>query len=203
MKITKIEEQKKAKNRVNIYIDNEFAFGISSLLLVDYDLYKGKEISSSEIEKYKEGDNLSKCLTRAYRFLSFRPRSEKEMREKLLEKYDEETVKKSIKKLKNLNYVNDEEFARMWINSRRSGRSKKALEFELKKKGVDAELINKSLSNLNKDDEVDAALKLVQSRRKYQGLSGNEAYQKIGGFLSRRGYSYEIIKEVIKKISGL
>jgi regulatory protein len=178
--ITKIEEQKKAKDRVNIYVDGVFSFGLSALLLVDYDIYRGKEIAETEIEKYKEGDSLSKCLAKAYRFLSYRMRSEKEMRDKLLEKYEDATVSAAIEKLKGYNYVNDVDFARAWVRSRKDGRSIRTLEFELKQKGLSADDIMSSVSELDKEDEYTAALALIESRKKYKGLTKDEAYQKIG-----------------------
>lgn len=199
--ITKIEEQRKLKNRVNIYIDGEFSFGLSSQLLIDYDLFKGKELSPEEIERIKEGDSLTKCLSKAYRFLSYRPRSEKEMRDKLLEKFDPQTVDRAISRLEEFSYVNDSDFARMWVNSRGNGRSNRAIAYELKKKGVAPETIEESLAGIGRSEEFRAALELVQSRSKYRDLSKEEAFKKVGGFLSRRGYSYEIIKKVIEELN--
>jgi len=199
-KVTRIEEQKKDKNRVNIYIDDEFSFGMSALLLVDYDIYKGKEVTQKEIERYKEGDDLTKCLAKAYRFLSYRPRSEKEMRDKLLEKFDQDNVDEAIEKLKKYSYIDDAEFARAWVCSRESGRSAKAISFELKRKGIAPEIIEEATSGLNSEKELSLALDIVNSKSKYQGLTKPDAYKKVGGFLSRRGYSYEIIKKVIEEL---
>lgn len=201
MKITKIEEQKKAKDRVSVFVDGRFSFGISANLLVDFDIYKGKEVSASEVEKFKEGDNISKCLAKAYRFLSYRPRSEKEMSDKLLEKYEPKVVEGVIERLKKYRYIDDCEFSRLWVESRRSGRSARAISYELQRKGVAKEKIEEALELLDKDAELEAALVLVRSKSKYQNLTRDEAYQKIGGFLSRRGYSYEIIKKVISELS--
>jgi regulatory protein len=200
-KVTKIEEQKKKGNRVSIFLDDEFAFGMDVKLLVDFDLYKGKELTDAEIERIKEGESLSKCLDKAYRFLSFRPRSEKEMREKLLEKFPPTMVEEAIGKLKKFNLINDSEFARAWVNSRSMGRGSRALAFELQRKGVKKEVIEEALAELNKEDEYETALALVQKRSKYQGLTKDEAYKKIAPFLSRRGYSYDIIKKVIQEIT--
>lgn len=202
MKITSIESQKKRPGRVNVYLDGEFAFGISDKLLVDFDLYKGKELSQSELENIKGGENVGKAMDKAYRFLSFRPRSEKEMRDKLSEKFEQETVDEAIGKLKSYNFINDEEFARMWVNSRQSGRSAKALAFELKRKGLEKSVIDGALSDVDKESELESALELVRSKSKYQGLEKQEAYQKIGGFLARRGYNYDIIKKVIEEVAN-
>lgn len=201
MKITSIEPQKKTRGRVSIYIDDVFSFGITEKLLIDFDLYKGKEVTEKEIAKFKSGDSLAKCMEKAYHFLSYRPRSEQEMTRKLLEKYDEKTVDDAIEKLKEYNFVDDAEFARMWVNSRMSSRSKKALSFEMKQKGIFKEIIEEALADIDLDKEYEAALELVNKRAKYKGLNRNESYKKIAPFLSRRGYSYEVIKKVIDSIS--
>lgn len=201
-KITKIEEQKKRSDRVSIFIDEKFAFGVSSNALVDFDLYKGKELSERDIHKIKEGDSVSKCLDKAYRFLSYRARSEKEMQDKLLEKFETETVQEAIKRLKKYNLINDKDFATAWIRSRLCGRSKRALEFELKNKGVAKNIIDEALGAVSIDDEYNAAIELVAKKPKYRNLDRNEAYKKIGGYLSRRGYSYDIIKRVINEMSN-
>ena len=123
------------------------------------------------------------------------------MRDKLLEKFEPETVEPCIVKLKEYSFVNDPEFARMWVSSRGQGRSAKALSFELQRKGIDKLTIEEALEGVGKESELEAALALVKSKPKYRGLDRNEAYQKVGGFLSRRGYNYDIIKKVIDEIS--
>lgn len=198
-KITAIKKQEKRAGRVNIFIDDVFAVGISEKLLIDFDLFKGKELTSGELIKLKEAESVSKCLDKAYRFLSFRQRSEHEMWHKLAEKFDEAVVEQAIETLKKYDYINDRKFATFWIENRKMGRGKKALSFELKNKGIEKELIESSTNNINREEEIESALVLVSNKKKYRGLSGDEAYRKIGGFLSRRGYSYDVIKEVIKK----
>lgn len=201
-KITEISPQERAPHRVNIYVGGVFKFGIDERLLLDFNLYVGREITEAEIEKYKEGDNYQKCMDKAFRFLSYRMRSEKEMQDKLAEKFDEATVKKAIKRLKELKFVNDAEFARAWIESRKYSRGKKALSFELSRKGITKELVEDALLGLSSDDEFETALELVKKKSKYKGLDRNEAYQKVGSFLSRRGYSYDVIKKVIQEITN-
>lgn len=197
VKITSIKPQIKAPGRVNVYVDSEFSFGISEKMIIDFDLYKGKEITQNEIEIYKERDSLGKCLDKAYRYLSYRPKSEKEMRDKLLEKYEEKTVGEAIEKLKEYNFLNDKDFSRMWVEQRSVGRGKRALAFELKRKGIDKDTIEEALSEMDTDKEFESALRLVRGKEKYKNLDRNEVYKKIAPFLSRRGYSYDVIKKVL------
>jgi regulatory protein len=198
-KITEIRTQKK-KGRVNVYVNERFSFGISDALLIDFDLFVGKELSEREIKKIKEGNNKSKCLEKSFRLLSVRPRSEKELSEKLSKKFDKQTVNNTLEKLKDYKYLNDEEFTKSWISSRKTGRGKKALFFELKQKGIKKETLEKELGEISHKDELENAFSLVKKKTKYKNLSRNEAFKKVAPFLSRRGFSYEVVKKVINSL---
>lgn len=200
MQITKIESQKKAPGRVNVYVDGEFAFGLAEGLFLDYGLYKGKEVTAAEIEKIKEGDDLKKCLDKAYRFLSYRPRSEKEMKDKLLEKYQEPTALKAINKLKEYNLVNDNDFALAWVRSRQKQKGKKVIQLELTKKGIAKEVAAEALKGVTVDSELETAKALVLSKSRFKSLTKDEAFRKVSTFLGGRGYSYEVIKKIIKEL---
>lgn len=199
-KITKITSQKN-KERLNIYLDDDFAFGIKQELLLEYDLRVGQELDDSIIERIKASDELKKCLDKAYRYLSYRPRSEKEVRDKLLEKYPSATVTEAMAKLKKLNYVNDQQFVNFWLEARGNTRGPALLKSELLKKGVAKEIVDDNFNSTNKDKLLEDATTLIESKRKYRGLTKAELYKKVGPFLSRRGYSYDTVKEVVRRLS--
>lgn len=199
-KITRIETQKKAPGRVNIYIDGEYAAGFSAKLLVDLGLYVGKEVDPSAASSWIEADDYVKCLDKAYNYLSYRPRSEKEMREKLQEKYSPEISQKVIERLQEYNLINDFEFAKSWIASRQKGKGKRALEMELNKKGISKDIRAELLSKIEQTDEYGAALALVRAKSKYRELNRVEAYKKVAPFLSRRGYCYDTVRRVIDEL---
>jgi len=199
-KITKISVQKNTE-RLNIYLDGVFAFGIRQELLGDYDLRVGKELSKGEIARLNKDDELKRCLDKAYRYLSYRPRSEKEVTDKLLEKYPQKTVMAALKKLKEYKYVDDSAFIKFWLDSRASSRGPALLRLELSQKGVSKTLIEESLSSIDKEALIEDALKLVRGKKKYRDLDANDLYKKVAPFLSRRGYGYDIIKEVIRVIN--
>jgi len=199
-KITAIEPQKRT-GRVNIYIDNEFAVGIDEKLLIDFDLYKNKEINGRELDRLRNGVKDSQCLEYAYRLLTFRPRSIDEMEKKLLEKFEPNTVKTVVKKLIKYNYLNDKDFATMWVRERSVGRGRKALYFELMRKGISKEIAEDALNEITSETELETAIRLIKSKEKYKNLDHKSAYTKIGGFLARRGFSYEIIKKVINEVN--
>jgi regulatory protein len=198
IKITKISPQKNS-DRVSLYSGDEFIIGIDKDLLVDYHLGVDKELDQTLLQKLKKDDDLKKCLNKAYRYLSYRPRSEQEMSRKLQEKFEPKTVTLAIKKLKKFRYIDDTAFINFWLEGRGKTRGPALLKAELLRKGVSRESIETAFTK-TVETLTEEALDLIQSKRKYHNLPVDELYEKIGPYLGRRGYDYEVIKEVIKKL---
>lgn len=203
MRITNIKEQKR-KNRVNIYLDNKFAFGLSKKTLVDFGLSEGKELTESEIDKILEADQKVRALEKCFCWLGIRARSEKELENKLKEKgFVPKIIKKTIERVKEFGYLNDEEFTRLFIETKKiAAKGPIAISQDLKQKGVDKETIKKSLKKLYPPiEEREVALSLAKKKLNfYQNLSRQKVYQKLSRFLLQRGFSWPIVKEVLKKI---
>lgn len=143
-----------------------------------------------------------KLLDRAYHFLSFRPRSEKEIKDFLKKKGATEKIwEKIVKKLKKLGYLDDLEFACWWVEQRSlfRPRGKIALEVELRRKGISQEIISRVIEK--KVKELPLAKKAAQKKIKvYKNLPALEFRQKMSAFLSRRGFSWQTIKMVLEEI---
>ena len=154
-------------------------------------------------------DGFEKFYDKALRFLSYRPRSEKEVRDNLKKKSfghgsgpSETTIELIIKKLKEQRFLDDKGFTRWWIEQRTLVRptGRHLIKVELKKKGVDKELIDEIFNEIEDVvvNELELARKLVQRKiEKYRGMDRQRIYQKLGGFLSRRGFDYDTIKNAI------
>lgn len=196
-KITKISPQKNP-NRVSLYSDDDFVIGVDKDLLLEYGLTNGVELTTELIGKLKAADNDKKCLAKAYHFLSFRPRSEAEMRLKLSEKYTPPIVEKTIKKLKKYNLINDLEFAESWVRDRGKSRGPILLKAELTKRGLDREIIDMTLGKIERSSIIESARTLITSRRKFQVLDPKDRFKKIAPYLMRRGYDYDTIKEALR-----
>lgn len=202
VKITKISPQKN-KDRVNLYSDEEFIAGIDNSLLLEYGLSIGEELDDVLLKKLEAADEIKKALNKAYRFLSYRPRSENEVRSKLSERFAEEVVEKAVNKLKKLHYVDDSDFVSFWIEGRGNSRGPALLRSELLKKGISKSLVDEVLKGADRETMIDNAFRLITGKRKYQNLGPEDLYKKVAPFLARRGYSYDIIKEVIKKLEEI
>lgn len=150
-------------------------------------------------------DNFQKFYDRALRFLSYRPRSEKEITNFLKKKKVEPPIiSKIIKKLKEQNFINDEEFTKWWIEQRTHFRPRgiRVIKLELRQKGISQEIIDEILSNEDiKILSEESARKLIEKKIiSYKGLPKQELYQKLSQFLLRRGFDWETVKEVIDEV---
>lgn len=148
-------------------------------------------------------DHFEKYLGLVYRYLSIRNRSEKEIRDYLQKKNAPvEIIERLVATLYEQKFLNDEAFARSWVISRARfrPRGKRMLQMELQQKGISKELIEQVLTEENEEtpDELTQAKNLIARRiEKVRDLPRQEIYQKVGAFLARRGYSWEIIKKSI------
>ena len=197
--ITAIKPQEKRKNRFNVYLDGQFALAISNELLVREGLKVGQELSFEKKEELVAKDRLGKAQEQIYRFLSYRPRSEKEIYDYLgKKKLKDEEKEKIIKKLKEEKLIDDLEFARWFLEQRQTFRPKGsyALKQELRQKGIGEKIIDQVLPN--KEEELSLAKKaLVKAEKKYASFLGREKKEKLMAYLRRRGFSWEAVKKAV------
>lgn len=144
-------------------------------------------------------DEFEKNYNRALRFLSFRPRSEKEIKDYLTrKKVSSDIQQKIIKKLKEYKFLDDKQFASWWIEQRTKLKPKawRVIKSELKQKGINVENLE-----LKMPSDFEMAFALAQKRlKKYKNLPKQEFFEKMGRHLASKGFNYDIIKEVIAKI---
>ena len=211
-KITLIEPQKKSKERVNIFLDGQFAFGLSLELVYEKKLAIGQVLSEQHTIDLVQADQVEKLTNKSLRFLSFRPRSEKEIRDNLVlaekrKRRDEKSeiesgqygksIDKVIDKLKKLDQINDLEFAHWWVEqrSRFNPRGAPIIKAELFKKGVDKEIINEVL---NKEGEEELALKFLEKKKQFlKRMDEGEFKTKMTQVLVRRGFTWEVAKKAV------
>ena len=197
--ITALEVQKRNKERVNVYIDDEFAFGLN--LMDAATLRKGQALSEADIKALKSKDDAAKAMDSAVRFLAARPRSTAEIRRRLAKKdIEEAVVEEVIERLTSLNYVDDLEFARFWVRNREefNPRGEMALRYELRQKGIADAIIEEALAEL---DPTESAYRAARKKmRSLRNKEPDEQRNKLGAFLNRRGFSYETARTVVDRI---
>jgi len=199
--ITAIKPQRN-KKRVNIYLDNRFGFGLDLDNFVKLGLKVEEELSEEKIEEIVKKGEFQKTLDKLLKFATFRPRSEKEIKDWFKRKKVHESIYKGLfNRLKRLELVDDTKFAQWWVGQRSlfKPRGKRALEAELRMKGIKKELIENILSDLKVDEEKIAKELLLKKVYKWKNLPKREARQKMGQYLLRKGFGWEIIEKVLNK----
>lgn len=200
-KITKIEPQKKNPRRVSIFIDNEFALGVSHDVLLKFGLNEGINLSGEQLELLKREESKGQAKESALRSLSRTPKSTSEVSKRLKEKgFTEEVIKEVIHQLESYGYLNDQEFARVYSESclRAKPLGPKLLSQKLFKKGLNRELIEETVKEIYRQhDEVILAARLLAKRKGvYKGLDSRTARKRKADYLARRGFSWDAIREV-------
>src|SRR5512147_1679196 len=198
-KITAIEVQKRSPNRVNIHLDGEFAFGLARIVAAW--LRAGQELSDEKIEQLQADDARERAFQQAMLFLSYRARSESEIRQNLRKhEIPEPVIEQTLERLKQDGLANDHQFARAWVENRSTfrPRSRRMMAMELRQKGLNEEAVSSAVETV--DDEA-LAYEAAQKRApRFKGLEWNEFRKKLSDFLARRGFSYSVIAPVVTRI---
>jgi len=202
MIITAVERQEKHPQRYNIYLDGEYAFSVHEDILVKHRLLKGGVLESRLVESVLRDEERQKAYHAALRYMSGRPRSEKEVRDRLAAKgFEEEAIVSVLHQLNREGYLDDREFARMWaeqrVHSQKKGRQ--YVVQELKRKGIGRDRIQEALNQLDEQIEADHAYGLLSSR--WPKLSGEHRAkkQKLLAFLLRKGYTRSVIQQAVRQ----
>lgn len=199
--ITDIKRQRRVgSNRFNISLDGEYCFSLSDLDLSISGLRLGQELSSADVEKFKEQAGEAKAYALALRFLGIRLRSRRELVDYLdrkdCERSESETA---LERLEELGLVDDRRFAEAWIANRQavSPRSKQRLAQELVAKGIDRAVVDAALEEIDPEAEVTALKTLIERKQK---LSGYADERKLTAYLQRQGYRWNLIKEALQQL---
>ena len=201
--ITKIEEQKNNPERVSIFVDGDFLLGIAKEIFLQYNLSKGDTLIEDDVFNLASDDEVVKAKSYALNLLSYRKRSELELRERLEKKdYSQVSINQVIKILKRIDYLDDREFAKLWIRDKqRKAKGPLQIKIELSKKGVAERIIETEISNeypMEKEKEI--AREFISKRvKRYHDDSYQKKKRKLFQALERRGFSFDIIHELLEE----
>lgn len=199
-KVTALKVQRRNSNRVNVYLDQEFAFGLARIVAAWLNV--GQELSDDQVAALQSKDAIEAAYQQALHFISFRPRSEAEVRKRLGEKVaDPQVIDGVILRLHKADLIGDSQFARQWVENRNTfrPRSHRMLRYELHQKGVKEEDIQQALAET--DDEAELAYQAgTRYARRLAALEWEQFRTRLSGFLSRRGFPYGVTASVVHKI---
>ncbi|HHY23249.1 MAG TPA: regulatory protein RecX [Clostridiaceae bacterium] len=202
MRITSIEKGNQKDPVYKIYIDNEYSFSIPEEDYFKFNLYEKDEVSEEEIKIIKNAANFSAAKSKAFVYLSYKFRTEKEIRLKLSDNgFNSDVIEKVLNELKSEGYINDSLYVRKYLHDRRklNPKSKRMLMVELRKKGINKELIFEGLEEL-KLDNIIIAEELVRKKFKDIDISQKKIERKVFQFLQYRGFNAGEIRTVIRKL---
>jgi len=195
MIITKIQ---KSQNNYFIYIDENFIFKANQKDLDYLKLNENLNITQSDynyIIKYV----YDKARNSAYKFLGYKARTEKELRIKLGDSYNDYIVNEIVELFKKHNYINDENYAEMYIKNRIESKSIKSIKYELTQKGICRDIIDNIINDLNIND-LNTAIKVLEKKFKIITDINQKQKEKIYSYMLRKGFDYETINKILKTI---
>ena len=214
MKITDISLQARDNNRVNVSVDGVYSFSLDIAQVTDLNLKVCRELSDGELEELQEESQFGKLYMRALAYCLRRPHSVKEVRDYLWRKtqpalrkrqtgmnnpvvYSERVASRVLRKLQQKAYVDDEAFARWWVENRQlsKGVSRRKLTAELRSKGVHADIIAQTLEKTDRTDEQELRKVIAKKHRRYAGDR-----QKFVQYLVRQGFSYDGVVSTLNDV---
>ena len=198
-KVTALKYQQKNRQRVNVYLDGQYAFGLQASIAAG--LRVGQALSAEEIAQLQNRDLAEVAYEGALGFLGYRPRSHAEVEAYLVRRKASPAVTRTvIARLAAVGLVDDDAFARYWVENRESfrPRGRRSLRFELRRKGVPDTVVESATQEI---DETDSAYRAAQERaQRLSSLDYPVFRRRLGGFLQRRGFDYEVVKETVDRL---
>lgn len=197
-KITALQFQRHDKDRVNVYLDGEFAFGLAAIEAAR--LHVGQRLDDEEIIQLRRQDEIERAYDRALNYLSYRPRSKAEVRRNLRSKdVKDEIVEAVIDRLVRAGLLDDEEFARYWVDNRTqfNPRGFRGLRYELRQKGVSDDTIDDALATF--DVETAARKAAEEGARRLSHVDPQDFRRKLRAYLARRGFSYTVVRPLVQE----
>ena len=200
MRITRLERSRGQK-QITLTLDSQMQMLISAEVCLQMGLRVGDDLSEPQIESLHEAQARRACLDSALRLLSYRQRTESELRDRLMQKrLRSEIVAATISRLRTAGLLDDAQFARSWVGSRnqRAPRSRRLAAAELRARGVTRGVVEDVTATI---DERDAAYRAAERRAlSLADLPYVEFRRRIGGLLLRRGFDYEVVKETVQML---
>ncbi|MGC4190353.1 MAG: regulatory protein RecX [Thermomicrobiales bacterium] len=199
--VTAITPQRHDPERVSVFLDGEFAFGLHADLVLEHGLYPGLVLDERTARNLLAADEIRRAVAAALNALAYRARSEGEIAQRLRQKgFAPDAIEDALERLRGWHYVDDRDFAARWIENRQDHRprSERMLAQELRQKGVDADTIATTIADAAIDEVADARNLAEKQRAKLSALDPETQSRRITAFLSRRGYSWDVIRRALE-----
>lgn len=210
-RITALKVQLRDKDRVNVFVDGKYSFSLDITQVAELGIKTGAEYTAEELAELENESQFGKLYTRSLEYVLVRPRSQRELRDYLYRKTRDTrtktgTIKKGVSpeltervfnRLLEKGYLNDEKFARFWVENRntRKGSSLRKLQSELMAKGVERSIIERALQDTDRTDTDELQKIILKKASRYSDE------QKLMAYLVRQGFSYDDVKQAIRSLN--
>lgn len=204
-RITALKPTRRDPNRISVHLDGTFAFALPADVVASEHLAPGDDLDEQQVRTLLAADRVARATEAALAFLAYRPRSEREVRDRLRRaEYLPEAIEQVIAKLYDWRYLDDADFARRWVEGRTNQRPRggRLLQQELRQKGIDAELAREVIAEADLD-EAAAAEALARKRLgRYAGEDPRVVRRRLGAYLARRGYGFDVVRTALERAMG-
>lgn len=199
MRILNVQEHPHHKDLLNLTLSNQTSLTISREIYFKERLSEGKEFSGEDLSALVKEESYHRCHQASLNFLKYRPRSELELKQRLLRKgFLPDAIEKTLKNLKDVSLVDDKAFASLWTDSRKSNRSRRLIKLELQRKGISKDIAQQVTSNI---DEDSTALAIARKKaRSLHGKAPREFQGKILTYLVQKGFNYDVSKRAARTV---
>lgn len=199
----KITAKSGRKDKIHIYIDGEYLLTVDEIFWFSCGYISGDEIDEEELTAFKEAAGSRCAFNSALNSLDYRDHSEREIRTKLLRKYDADCVEEAVRKLVGLDLVNDERYAENYARELYEHKKfgKMRIKSELRAKGIAADIANEAVDALFEEEEPDNIQRIVDiiGKRYYNRMNDDVGRKKVFAALQRMGYSFSDIREAMSE----
>ncbi len=198
--ITAVESQTRHPDRVSVFIDGEFAFGLNALIAAEQGVVPGRKVTEADVSSLLSAEEASRATDAAVHLVAYRARTEMEIRQRLGRRgFSSGAIDSAVAKMREWNYIDDQEFARQWVDSRESHRprSSRMIKRELTTKGIDADVAERVVDSAEIDDHA-VALDLARKwLPRHSREDESTQRRRLTGYLQRRGFGWDVVRRVL------
>lgn len=207
--VTSLRAQKNSPDRVSVFLDGEFAFGMHRDLLLEFDVAKGKKLSVEQQREILDRDAYFRARAVAFRYLSYRERTTAEIRRRLSrDDYPPNVIKDVIHSLEQSGYLDDRAFAVKYAEGRfkSKGYGPMRIRSDLRRKGVKRGAVERAVEKVysEQDDVLERAREMGKKRWNRLANEPDELKRKkkVYDYLARRGFSFDMVRRIVDGLAA-
>ena len=203
--ITDLVATRRDPDRIAVDLNGTFAFALPADLVASERLEVGDVLDEARVARLLSDDERARATNAALTFLGYRARSEREVRDRLRRgRFSQEAIDHAITRLHDWRYLDDEDFARRWVENRSTHRprGRRLLQQELRQKGIASETAREVIEESDLDEIAMATALARQRVSSYAGQDALTVRRRLGGYLARRGYGFDVVRAALNTALG-